>query len=176
MNENLVEIYTDGACSPNPGVGGWGVILVCKGSRKTLSGGFKLSTNNRMEIYSAIAALNYLKEPCSNVVIYSDSQYLVGACEKGWLLNWHCENFINRPNADLWRILYKLLSIHKVHFEWVRGHGSNQMNEECDRLAVSGRSKPVDVLPDDDGYLKSQFGQKLDIPSLPGFEQGTFEL
>lgn len=138
-----VTIYTDGACSGNPGPGGWGAILIYKGTEKELSGGEALTTNNRMELTGAIRALALLKEPCS-VTLYTDSQYLSRAVNEGWLKKWKAAGFTKKgglKNPDLWRELDDLLSKHEVRFEWVKGHAENKYNNRCDRLAVSEREK-----------------------------------
>ena len=136
-----VEIYTDGACRGNPGPGGWGAILVYEGRRKELSGGERETTNNRMELSAAIAALSALKEPCL-VELYSDSKYLVDAVTLGWLDSWRSKGYKrgrNEPvlNPDLWEKLYSLLCIHKVTFHWVKGHAGHPENERCDALATA---------------------------------------
>lgn len=134
-----VTIYTDGACSGNPGPGGFGVVLIYGDLRRELSGGFKLTTNNRMEILAVIEALKFLKQPCI-VNLYSDSKYVVDAVQKGWLKKWEQNNWYRTKsqkasNIDLWQQLLKLLAIHKVNFIWVKGHNDNIENERCDYLA-----------------------------------------
>ena len=134
-----VEIYTDGACSKNPGEGGFGIVILYNNKRREFSGGFKLTTNNRMEIMAAIKALEILKEPCI-VDLYSDSKYLVDAVQKGWLAKWKKNNWMRDKNkkalnVDLWMRLDELLKIHKVKFIWVKGHANNKENERCDKLA-----------------------------------------
>ncbi len=134
-----VTIYTDGACSGNPGPGGFGVVLIYGDLRRELSGGFKLTTNNRMEILAVIEALKFLKQPCI-VNLYSDSKYVVDAVQKGWLKKWEQNNWYRTKsqkasNIDLWQQLLKLLAIHKVNFIWVKGHNDNIENERCDFLA-----------------------------------------
>ncbi len=136
-----VKLYTDGACSNNPGPGGYGVILVYNSSRKELSKGFRLTTNNRMELLAAIAGLEALKEPCL-VTLYSDSQYVVNAIEKGWAARWQANGWMRNKkekaiNPDLWDRLLDLCTIHKVQFEWVRGHAGHSENERCDELATT---------------------------------------
>ena len=138
-----VEIYTDGACSGNPGPGGWAAILKYGEFRKEMSGGEKSTTNNRMELTGAIAGLSALKEPCI-VKLYSDSQYLVRAINEGWAEKWKAKGWMrnkNEPalNSDLWEQLLQLLSTHSVEFIWVRGHNGHAENERCDRLAVAQR-------------------------------------
>jgi ribonuclease HI len=136
-----VKLYTDGACSHNPGPGGYGVVLIYDSHHKELSEGFRLTTNNRMEILAAIAGLEALKEPC-HVTLYSDSQYLVNAIEKGWALRWQANGWMRNKkekaiNPDLWERLLELCRTHKVQFEWVRGHAGHPENERCDELATS---------------------------------------
>ena len=122
-----VDIYTDGSCIDNPGPGGCSAILICKGVEKEITGGYRKTTNNRMEIMAAIIALQALKLPC-NVNLHSDSQYLVNTMTKGWRRN---------INNDLWDKLDSLCSSHKVNFIWVKGHTGNRYNERCDQLALS---------------------------------------
>ena len=134
-----VVIYTDGACSGNPGPGGYGTVLIYGRHRKEMSGFCDNTTNNRMEILSVIKGLEALKEPCC-VEIFSDSKYVVDAIEKKWVVNWQKKNWMlnkteSRPNADLWKTLLGLLSEHKVTFHWVKGHNGNTENERCDELA-----------------------------------------
>jgi len=134
-----VEIYTDGACSGNPGPGGYGAILSFNGVEKELSKGYALTTNNRMELLAAIVSLEALKEPCS-VRLFSDSRYLVDSVTKGWVYNWREKGWVRSggapvPNADLWRRLLPLLGEHRVELVWVRGHADNPKNERCDELA-----------------------------------------
>lgn len=140
MNKKEITIYTDGACSGNPGPGGYGTVLIYNGTRKELSGGFKNTTNNRMEITAVIKGLEALKEPCK-VTVYSDSKYVVDAIEKGWLNNWIKNNWrkSNKEkvlNVDLWQRLLELMAIHDVSFRWVKGHHENEENNRCDQLAV----------------------------------------
>ena len=134
-----VEIYTDGACSGNPGKGGWGAVLIYKGVRKELSAGYENTTNNRMELMAAIEGLSALKESCQ-VDLYSDSKYLVDAIEKGWLEKWMANNWMrekNKPalNSDLWKKLVALMEKHEVKFIWVKGHAQTEENNRCDQLA-----------------------------------------
>jgi len=139
-----VIIYTDGACSGNPGPGGWGAILQYKDIVREMSGGEILTTNNRMELLGAISALSSLKEPCE-VDLYTDSQYIANAINKGWLVGWKAKNWKRKDgelkNIDLWQELDKLLSIHKIKFNWVKGHADNKFNNRCDELAVIQRDK-----------------------------------
>ena len=136
-----VEIFTDGACSGNPGPGGYGTILRYNGVEKELSGGEAETTNNRMELTAAIVGLEALKERCS-VTLYSDSKYLVDAVNLGWAMRWQQNGWMRTKkekaqNIDLWERLLKLLDCHEVQFIWVKGHAGHAENERCDRLAVS---------------------------------------
>jgi len=139
-----IVIYTDGACSGNPGPGGWGAILEYKGTRKELSGGEKQTTNNRMELLAVISALSALKEPCS-VTLYTDSQYFANAVNQGWLEGWKKKGWRRKEgelkNPDLWQRLDELLHTHAVKVVWVKGHAENEGNNRCDELAVMEREK-----------------------------------
>ncbi len=134
-----VTIYTDGACSGNPGPGGYGTVLLYGEARKELSGGYRLTTNNRMEILAVIKGLEALKEPCK-VLLYSDSRYVVDAIEKGWVAKWRQNGWMRNKkeraqNVDLWERMTVLLEKHQVSFHWVKGHADNPENERCDELA-----------------------------------------
>jgi ribonuclease HI len=136
-----IEIYTDGACSGNPGPGGYGVILKYGKNEKEMSEGFETTTNNRMEILGAIVGLEELKEPCC-VKLYSDSQYLVNGIEKGWAKKWRANGWMRNNkdpalNSDLWKRLLDLLETHTVECIWVKGHNEHPENERCDRLAYN---------------------------------------
>ena len=136
-----VEIFTDGACSGNPGPGGYGVVLRFGTVEKELSGGEANTTNNRMELTAVIRGLQALKEPCI-VELYSDSKYVIDALEKGWAWGWKKKNWIKsdkKPalNPDLWEELLQLTQRHEVHYHWVKGHATNPKNNRCDELAVS---------------------------------------
>ncbi len=140
-----VTIYTDGACSGNPGPGGWGAILRYGSAEKELSGGERETTNNRMELTAVIVALSALKEPCA-VTLYSDSRYVVDAIEKGWVYGWKKKGWIKsdkKPalNVDLWEQLLPLLACHQVSFRWVKGHNEHPENERCDEMAVAESRK-----------------------------------
>jgi ribonuclease HI len=146
-----IMIFTDGACSGNPGPGGYGVILRYDSREKELSGGFRNTTNNRMELMGAIAALEALHEPCE-AIITTDSQYLVNAVEKGWVYSWKAMGWRRKDkkpaqNIDLWERLLVLLAQHTVKFNWIRGHAGHKENERCDALAVAASLKPG--LPED---------------------------
>ena len=137
-----VQIYTDGACSGNPGPGGWGAILMYGDTKKELSGGEEMTTNNRMELMSIITALEALREPCE-VELYTDSQYAANAVNLGWLDSWQKRGWTRKggdlKNPDLWMKLVPLLNTHKVTFIWVKGHAENEYNNRCDELAVKAR-------------------------------------
>ena len=140
-----VEIFTDGACSGNPGPGGWGAVLRYKSTEKEISGGEANTTNNRMEITAVIEALAMLKEPC-NVTLYSDSQYVCNALTKGWAKKWKANNWMRNKtdpalNPDLWERLLTLYDKHNVTIVWVKGHAGHPENERCDRLAVAQAKK-----------------------------------
>lgn len=138
-----VNIYTDGACSGNPGKGGYGIIMewVGKPYVKELSEGFRLTTNNRMELLAVIVALEQLKKDGIEVVIYSDSKYVVDAVEKGWLFGWVKKGFKDKKNPDLWKRFLKVYKKHSVKFEWIKGHNEHPQNERCDKLAVEASKK-----------------------------------
>ena len=131
-----IIIYTDGSAKGNPGKGGYGVVMIFGNHRKEISEGFELTTNNRMELLSVIVALENLKKQNIDVVIYSDSKYVVNAVEKKWLFGWEKKNFSNKKNSDLWIRFLKIYRKHKVQFVWVRGHSNVKENERCDQLAV----------------------------------------
>ena len=140
-----VTIYTDGACSGNPGPGGWGAILEWNGHEKELSGGEKNTTNNRMELTGVIRALQALKEPCE-VELYSDSKYIIDAMNQGWAIRWQKNGWMRNKtdkalNPDLWAQLLQLCAYHQVRFHWVKGHASNPKNNRCDQLAVAESKK-----------------------------------
>jgi ribonuclease HI len=140
-NMKKIDIYTDGACSGNPGKGGYGIVLLYNGHRKEISCGYRLTTNNRMEMLAVITALEALKEPCE-VTLYSDSKYVIDSITKGWARNWKKNNWIKSDkkkalNSDLWERMLALLDVHKVTFVWVKGHADNVENERCDKLATT---------------------------------------
>ncbi len=143
-----VYIYTDGACSGNPGPGGWGAILRYGGREKELSGGEAQTTNNRMELTGVIAALEALREPC-RVELYSDSKYVVDALDKGWAEKWRAKGW-KKPdkkpalNPDLWERLLALAEAHELHCHWVKGHAENEFNNRCDALAVAARERAAE--------------------------------
>lgn len=138
-----VKLYTDGACSGNPGPGGYGAILIFNGKEKEISGGEKETTNNKMEIMAVLEGLKMLKEPCE-VTVYSDSAYVVNSIDKGWIYGWKKNNWKKSDkstvkNIELWEEMLKLMNIHKVKFVKVKGHSDNEYNNRCDALAVKAR-------------------------------------
>ncbi len=139
-----VTIYTDGACSGNPGPGGWAAILCYNGHEKELSGGEAVTTNNRMELTAVISALEALREPCE-VELWTDSQYIARAINEGWLAGWKRRGWKRKEgelkNPELWQRLDALLNTHSVSFNWVKGHDGQEQNERCDALAVAQRDK-----------------------------------
>jgi ribonuclease HI len=145
-----IIIYTDGASSGNPGPGGYGTVLISGKHRLEKSEGFRLTTNNRMELLAVITGLEALKIPNSNVVIYTDSKYVADSVEKGWVFNWESKGFKKKKNPDLWIRFLKIYRKHNVRFVWIKGHSDNKENEICDRLAVNAYGKSV--LLEDIGY------------------------
>jgi len=149
-----VTIYTDGAASGNPGPGGYGVVLESSaGHRKELSGGFRMTTNNRMELLAVIVGLRELKSTEVAITVVSDSKYVVDAINKGWLRSWVKKGFKDKKNPDLWRLMIPLLDKYNPTFQWVKGHNNHPQNERCDALAVQA-SKQTN-LPADTGYESS---------------------
>ena len=131
-----VTVYTDGAAKGNPGNGGYGIVLLSGSHRKEIKGGFRLTTNNRMELLAVIVALESVKKLKSEITVYSDSKYVVDAIKKNWLFSWEKTNFKKKKNPDLWIRFLQVFRKHKVSFVWVRGHSNNKENERCDVLAV----------------------------------------
>ena len=146
----MIKIYTDGSSRGNPGPGGYGIVLLYKDNRKEISQGYKLTTNNRMELTAVIKALQSIKNDKLEIKIYSDSKYVVESIEKGWIWNWEKKNFKKKLNSDLWKVLIPLYKKFNVKFEWVKGHNNHPENERCDALAVSASQK--ENLPFDIGY------------------------
>ncbi len=133
----MVEMYTDGAARGNPGPGGYGVVLLSQGHRKELSKGFRMTTNNRMELWAVIAGLEVLKKQDLEITIYSDSKYVVEAVEKGWVFQWNMKSdFAKKKNRDLWKRFLKLYEYQNIQFVWVKGHSTNKENNRCDELAT----------------------------------------
>ena len=140
-----IDLYTDGACSGNPGPGGWAAILRWRDKERVLAGGEKLTTNNRMELTAVIRGLEALKEPCQ-VAVYSDSRYVVEAMEKGWARGWQAKGWKRRgseeaKNPELWARLLELSDTHRIRWIWVKGHADNELNARCDALAVAESRK-----------------------------------
>lgn len=145
-----ITMYTDGASSGNPGPGGYGVVLMSGPHRKELSQGFRLTTNNRMELLAVIVGLEALKTPGCNVTVYTDSKYVADAVTLGWVFGWEKKRFSGKKNPDLWIRFLKIYRQHQVKFVWVKGHASIPENERCDQLAVAA-SRLSQLLPDE-GY------------------------
>lgn len=144
----MITLYTDGAAKGNPGPGGYGAVLKFGQHRKELSEGFRLTTNNRMELLAVIAGLEAIKSKEHKIKVYSDSKYVVDAINKGWLSNWQKKDFKGKKNIDLWQRLIPLLNKYDVLFNWVKGHAGIPENERCDQLAVEaaeGSNLPADV-------------------------------
>ena len=132
----MITIYTDGASRGNPGPGGYGVVMLAGTLRKEISEGFRLTTNNRMELLSVIVGLEALKKPNTPVTIYSDSKYVVDSVEKKWVFGWEKKYFNGKKNPDLWMRFLRVYRKHQVRFVWVKGHAANKENNRCDELAV----------------------------------------
>ncbi len=162
-----VKVYTDGACSGNPGKGGYGILMewVGKPYKKEFSEGFRLTTNNRMELLAVIVALEQLKKEGIEVIVYSDSKYVVDSVEKKWVFNWVKKGFKDKKNADLWRRFLLVYKKHEVKFQWIKGHNEHPQNERCDQLAVKAAKK--ETLQVDEGFELSQKNKagKLDLES-----------
>jgi ribonuclease HI len=131
-----INIYTDGSSRGNPGPGGYGVILQYKDYIKELSAGFKLTTNNRMELLAVIVGLESIKQKGHKIIVFSDSQYVVNAVNKGWVFDWEKNHYKKKKNSDLWRRFIKVYRKHVITFNWVKGHSGDPKNERCDQLAV----------------------------------------
>lgn len=158
----MITVFTDGASRGNPGPGGYGVVMLYGSLRKEISEGFRLTTNNRMELLSVIVALEALKKEGSPVTVYSDSKYVVDAVEQKWLLGWEKKHFQGKKNADLWIRFLRAFRKHKVKFVWVKGHAANKENNRCDELAVAAALG--NDLKIDHGYeeeKKKEAGSKL---------------
>ena len=154
VSKKHVIMYTDGACTGNPGPGGYGIVLIYGEYRREISGGYRRTTNNRMELMGPIVGLEVLKQSC-RVTLHSDSQYVVEGIEKGWAKKWRSNSWMRNKreravNPDLWERLLELCERHEVEFRWVRGHAGNPENERCDQLAVEAAH--MESLPADEGY------------------------
>lgn len=143
----MIKVYTDGAAKGNPGPGGYGAILDYQGKRKELSEGFRLTTNNRMELLAVIKALEAIKKPGWEVLVYSDSKYVVDAVAKGWVFGWEKKGFQGKKNPDLWKRFLQAYRQHQVKFQWIKGHAGHPENERCDQLAVQA-SEGLDLKVD----------------------------
>ena len=152
MNRTPIQIYTDGACSGNPGPGGFATILRCGKLEKVISAGYAVTTNNRMELLAVITGLEAIRWEHADVTIWSDSSYVVDAVEKGWVFSWEQKGFAKKANPDLWTRFLAAYRRHDVHFQWIRGHNGHPENERCDRLAVAA-SQGKDLLTDS-GYTQ----------------------
>ncbi len=150
-----ITIYTDGAARGNPGPGGYGVVLMSGKHRKELSEGFRLTTNNRMELLAVIKALEALKKPGSKVTIYTDSKYVADAVNKGWVFQWERNGFKKKKNPDLWKRFLEIYRKHDVRLVWVKGHNNITENERCDELAVEA-SKGENLKPDTGYEIEEQ--------------------
>jgi len=146
-----ITIYTDGSALGNPGAGGYGVVLLCGTLRKELSAGFRMTTNNRMELMAVCVALEALKIEGSDVTIYSDSKYVVDAVSKGWVFGWEKKHFSGKKNPDLWIRFLRVYRRHRVRFVWVKGHAETVENNRCDTLAVAAANS--ERLYEDTGYV-----------------------
>jgi len=144
----MIEIYTDGAASGNPGPGGYGTILRSGRHEKELSGGFRMTTNNRMELLAVIKGLEALKTINNEVMVYSDSKYVVDAVEKKWVFGWVKKGFKDKKNKDLWMRFLELYKIQKIKFTWIKGHNDHPENERCDRLAVAAAQNKQNLAVD----------------------------
>ena len=149
MKAKSVYLYTDGSSLGNPGPGGYGIILEWVGMSytKEFSAGYARTTNNRMELLAVIKGLELLKKPGMEVVVYSDSKYVVDSVEKKWVFNWVQKDFKGKKNSDLWKRILKIYEKHKVHFQWIKGHDQHPQNERCDQLAVNA-AKGKELQPD----------------------------
>ena len=149
-----IKIYTDGSAKGNPGKGGYGIVMLFQEHRKEISQGFRLTTNNRMELLAVIVGLESIKKLNEKVIVFSDSKYVVDAVERGWVFSWEKTNFSKKKNPDLWIRFLKIYRKHRVSFTWVKGHANNVENEHCDFLAVESSEKSD--LKIDDWYEKSK--------------------
>ena len=152
-----ITLYTDGAARGNPGPGGYGAVLLSGKHRKELSEGFKLTTNNRMELLAVIIGLEALKQKDSEVTVYTDSKYVADAVEKGWVFGWERKKFKKKKNPDLWIRFLKIYRKHKVKFIWIKGHANIPENERCDELAVEASKQP---------NLQKDTGYHIDSPEI----------
>lgn len=155
----MISIYTDGAARGNPGPGGFGTILLFNGHKKEISAGYRLTTNNRMELLAVIVGLESLKNENETVTIYSDSKYVVDSIALKWVFGWEKKGFSNKKNPDLWKRFLKVYRKHNVQIEWVKGHAENEWNNRCDVLATTAADQPN--LLADEGYELEKNKQEL---------------
>lgn len=155
-----IVIYTDGSALGNPGPGGYGILMLYKNQKKEISQGYRLTTNNRMELLAIIVALESLKVSDRDVLIYSDSKYVIDSVTKGWVFGWVKKGFKGKKNPDLWRRFLKIYPKNRVKFEWVKGHANNPGNERVDKLAVAASNDKKNHLVDE-GYEAQQNGDTL---------------
>lgn len=160
-----VNVYTDGACSGNPGKGGYGIIMewVGKPYIKEFSEGFRLTTNNRMELLAVIVALEQLKKEGVQVLVFSDSKYVIDSVEKGWVFGWVKKGFKDKKNADLWKRFLKVYKKHQVKFKWIKGHNDHPQNERCDQLAVAAAKSASLHIDKEFERLKKEKPGKLEL-------------
>jgi len=151
VNNNTVELFTDGAARGNPGPAGYGLILKWGAHEREISEGFRRSTNNRMELLAVIVGLESLTRVNLNVHVTSDSKYVIDSVEKGWVFNWEKKKYKDKKNPDLWKRFLKIYRKHNVRFTWVKGHNDHPYNERCDKLAVNASLSPMKV----DSYYES---------------------
>jgi ribonuclease HI len=149
-----ISLYTDGACSGNPGPGGYGIVLISGAYRKEMSAGYKFTTNNRMELLAVIVGLQSLKNENQDVTIYSDSKYVIDAIEKKWVFGWFKKGFKDKKNPDLWKQYLNLHKLHNIKTVWVKGHAENVENNRCDELATGAIL--IKPLLEDIGYLANK--------------------
>ena len=154
MERQPIKVYTDGACSGNPGPGGYGVIMRCGDYEKEMSEGYACTTNNRMELLAVIKALEAIRWEGADVTIWSDSSYVVDAVEKGWVFSWEKKGFAKKANPDLWMRFLAVYRRHRVRFQWIRGHNGHPENERCDRLAVAAAASGQLLV--DEQYVNEQ--------------------
>ena len=156
-----ITIYTDGAAKGNPGNGGYGIVMMSGKHRKEISEGFRMTTNNRMELLSVIVALETIKNENAEVEIFSDSKYVVDSVDKGWVFGWQKKGFKGKKNIDLWKRFLVIYPKHQVKFHWVKGHAGNMFNERCDELAVNAAEG--NNLLVDEGYEQNGGTKLLDL-------------
>ncbi len=164
-----IYLYTDGASSGNPGPGGYGIVLKCAGRVKEMSGGFALTTNNRMELLAVIIGLESVRWKNADIRVVSDSAYVVRAVSEGWVFNWEKKGFAKAKNPDLWMRFLKIYRQHRVSFSWIKGHAGHPENERCDALAVAAGAGAIAAgrkLPEDPGYNPAESGKTGIMPEM----------